>query len=193
MKVELLIKPSQEDMVQIVALREHVWFNEEKLDRATAREIGLIVEDTFDKTAFHYIVRNDGTIVASARLTIHTSIHDVPDTSIYKNFVFHAPSPIGAFSRAVVTKTFQTFSIGGLLNLARYRKAQEIGCSTLIASARPKQAEILSVLGFEVLGRANMLADYSRWATEFELITLVCHLTPLLVPSASTPKMIEKI
>ena len=129
------------------------------------------------KLSFHFIVRYEGTIVAAARLTLHTSIGEVPAASVYRDFVFQAPSPIGTFGRAVVTGAFRMYGLGTLLDLARYRKAQKIGCNTLITYAHPTRVEILSTLGFEVLGHANMSA-YPRWPEEFERVALICCLTP---------------
>ncbi len=176
MKVELLTLPSKEDMVQIVNLREQVWCDEEGLDRTAARDVGLTIEDKLDTDALHFIVRNEGTIVASARLTLHESLSQVPAASVYRDLAIQAPPPIGALGRTVVTLPFRAYGLGALLDLARHRTAKRIECKTLLTYAHPSRVETLSLLGFKVLGYVNMSA-YPDWPADFERVALKCDLT----------------
>ncbi|MCP4539985.1 MAG: GNAT family N-acetyltransferase [Chloroflexi bacterium] len=176
MKVELLISPSKEEMAQIVNLREQVWCDEEGLDRTAARDVGLAIEDKLDADALHFIVRNEGTVVACARLTLHKSPSQVPAASVYRDLAIQATPPIGALGRSVVTLPFRAHGLGALLDLARYRKAKRIGCKTLLTYAHPSRVETLSLLGFKVMGHVNMSA-YPDWPAEFERVALKCNLT----------------
>lgn len=176
MKVELLISLSKEEMAQITDLREQVWCHEEGLDKAVARDVGLTVEDKLDAKAYHFIIRNKGTMMASARLTVHMNLSEVPAAAVYRDLAIQALPPIGAFGRSVVVSAFRAQGVGALLDLARFRKAKQIGCKTLITYAHPNRVEMLTLLGFEIIGDANMSA-YPGWPAELKRVALKCSLT----------------
>ncbi len=181
-----MVRPDPESMSRIVDLRERVICDEEGLGRTAARKVGLIVEDALDASAFHFVVRHEEAIVAAARLTLHENMNEVPATRVYDDFALESPAPIGAFGRAVVTKVFRSYGLGALLDLARYRKAQQTGCNTLVTYAHPWRAGMLSELGFRVLGRVNMPALYPGWPKEFERVAMLCRLAPCAFVSPGT-------
>jgi GNAT superfamily N-acetyltransferase len=175
MKVEILISPGKDVIHEIIGLRERVWISEEGLDRRAASAIGVTVEDKLDKSAIHFVVRDGGDLVGSARVSVHEDLHDVPASSVYRSLPFQALPPIGVFGRCVVLPDYRTNGVGAMLDLARFRKAAEVGCHTLLAYAHPERVETLGMLGFEPIDCSEM-PPHSQWPAGIKRVALKCSL-----------------
>ena len=139
----------------ILRLRVRVW--------APQMPVALTVDDVaddFELSARHWGVFHGENLVASARLSIHQQIKDVPEAScLIGVFSDSPPAPIGFLSRLVVAPEYRRCGLGHQLDAIRICAAEKAGCQSLLAlvfdvsgEARLRQ---LSSFGFTAQGRGH--------------------------------------
>jgi predicted GNAT family N-acyltransferase len=111
--------------------------------------------DEFDRSARHWAVFDHGVLVASARLTTHSALAEVPDAESYLG-VFQEPpaAPIGSLNRLVVHPSARGQGLSKRLDLVRLEAAEKMGCRSVIVSTAsgPHRVNQLIGWGFELIG-----------------------------------------
>ena len=111
--------------------------------------------DEFDRSARHWAVFDNGILVASARLTMHHSLAELPDAESYVG-VFREPpaAPIGSLNRLVVHPSARRQGLSKRLDLVRLEAAEKMGCRSVILSTAsgPHRVRQLIGWGFELIG-----------------------------------------
>src|SRR5262245_56852563 len=89
--------------------------------------------DDFELAARHWCIFHDGEPVASARMSVHHRIEEVPDAVIYEG-VFATPPvpPIASFNRLVVYPDHRGRGHSRKLDEARLKAACSHGCRSVI-------------------------------------------------------------
>ncbi|MEL4896308.1 GNAT family N-acetyltransferase [Crocosphaera sp. Alani8] len=111
--------------------------------------------DEHDQHAFHWVVMNDeNELIASARLSIHNNIADLPDFNEIQGLITELPKPIAMMSRLVVSPTYQRLGISQKIDLARLQKAKQMGIQSLVLQVPHYRRKSIEKLGFKCLGKA---------------------------------------
>ncbi|MHA3772566.1 GNAT family N-acetyltransferase [Verrucomicrobiota bacterium sgz303538] len=162
----LEFSPADQDLLDEVGrLRVRAW----ETEAPEAAEMSTWL-DTFDADARHWVVLRDDVPVASARLSVHSQIGEVPDSESYAGlFPETLSSPIGSMNRLVVHPSARGLGLSKQLDLIRLRTAKEMGCRSVILSTAsgPKRVKQLVGWGFEMLGYGPRFANPP-----------LCYLTP---------------
>ena len=114
--------------------------------------------DEFDQIARHWAFLRDGQPVAAARLSVHCSINDVPDSENYTGLFSEPPqAPIASFNRLVVDPTVRGMGLSEQLDRLRLDVAEAMQCQCVVlsTSAGPRRVTHLVKLGFAVVGQGN--------------------------------------
>jgi len=140
-----------EDLLeQIGRLRVEAWKTE--APSAAGMETWL---DEYDRSARHWAVFDGGVLLASARLTTHSTFAEVPDAESYLG-VFREPPPplIGSLNRLVVHPSARGRGLSKRLDLVRLEAAENMGCRSVILSTAsgPHRVQQLIGWGFERIG-----------------------------------------
>ncbi len=139
---------SQYNTLKVIgAFRYHVWQTE-----GFHLSDDCIWIDKYDSVATHWVVCQNNRIVGSARLTIHASIDDVPNTNDFTKLSYYYVPPIASLNRLVVCPTSRGKGIASWLDEQRIEKAHELGANTIIGTVPAKRVKALAILGFVEIG-----------------------------------------
>lgn len=111
--------------------------------------------DDFDWAARHWVVLDGSKIVASARMSIHSSIDEVPESEVYANvFPNSLAPPIASINRLVVHPDYRGLDLGKKLDLMRVNAAISSGCRCVIGETPSGEGRVkqLEGVGFIRLG-----------------------------------------
>jgi GNAT superfamily N-acetyltransferase len=114
--------------------------------------------DKWDETALHWAFFLEGVPVAAARMSVHSSIEDVPDAESLNGVFSVAPTaPIASFNRLVVAPPFRGNGLSKKLDKVRVETAEELGCRSIVlgTTSGEKRIKQLISLGFEVVGQGE--------------------------------------
>ena len=114
--------------------------------------------DDFDAVGRHWVVVEDGAVIAAARLTIHGRLAEVPNAEIYRGVLpDDMPGPLGVFNRLVVAPDHAGRRLSQALDRVRVEAARRAGCRVLIGETFAGLSRInqLEAAGFEVVGDAG--------------------------------------
>ena len=140
-----------EDLLEkIGALRVEAW----KSEAPSAAEMGTWV-DAFDETARHWAVFDHGVLLASARLTTHGSLAEVPDAEAYLGMFREPPAaPVASLNRLVVHPSARGQGLSKRLDLVRLEAAENLGCQSVILSTASGTYRVRQLIGwgFELIG-----------------------------------------
>lgn len=149
-------------------LRIIAWEKEGIIPDLIAKKVWL---DELDKSAIHWILLEDEKLVASARMTLHNSVAEVPYSEMFAKFdLSHLKSPVAALNRLVVNPKYKGEGIARQLDIARIETAKEIGIKTIIGEAVPWRVEPLLELGFKFVGQIGDIKEIP--GVELTLITM---------------------
>jgi predicted GNAT family N-acyltransferase len=114
----LEISPTDKAMLEEIGrLRIRAWATE--IPEASTMEKWL---DSFDPSSRHWIIKQGDILIASARLSVHESVNQVPDRDSYKGMFRQAPpSPIVSFNRLVVAPSSRGLGLSRRLLIAAQR------------------------------------------------------------------------
>src|ERR1700677_84161 len=116
--------PDEDLLEKIGALRVEAW----KTEAPSAADMGTWL-DEFDRSARHWAVFDDGVLLASARLTTHASLTDVPESESYLGMFREPPAaPVGSLNRLVVHPSARGQGLSKRLDLVRLEAAGKMGC-----------------------------------------------------------------
>lgn len=144
-----LIHPIDSVLLEAIGrLRAQVWRAEDEMTMKIFGDADIWT-DPVDSQAYHWVVYLRGELVASARLSIHASIADAPNSEAFLDFGIQAKGPIASINRLVVAKSTRGLGIARALDLARLNKAKELGAHTVLAvPAGHQRRQSLAKLGY---------------------------------------------
>jgi len=140
----------------IYKLRAEVWMGE-----GISAEIFPfgVWQDDCDKHAKHWVVFNKGQVIASARLSVHQSLKDVPNSKLYEGLSIKTLIPIASINRLVVRRDFRGIGLGKKLDLIRLYTASQLGCHTVVAycvkASGEERIRSLKRRGFKIISPDN--------------------------------------
>lgn len=144
---------SADDLAAIYRLRVAAW-------RSRTDYFPDIAEwqDAYDSIGHHWAVRDNGQIVAAARLTIHDRLADTPSSEIYDGVLpADLAGPIAVMTRLVVARSHGGLRLSRALDLARIEHARASGCRHMLGATfagRPR-LNAVTELGFRVVGTSG--------------------------------------
>jgi GNAT superfamily N-acetyltransferase len=142
-----------------------------------AKDLTSMIDD-FDQIARHWAVLKDGQLAASARLSVHATLEDVPDPENYENvFPEHPPSPIASFNRLVIDPSVRGTGISSQLDLIRLEAAEAMGCRCAVGATSAGERRVTQMLraGFVAVGIGNRDL-HSPWSYLPPPMVLICYL-----------------
>lgn len=149
-----------EELPAIAALRAKVWGGQDEypVKLKTAQDWTHEV----DFRSHHWVVRNaDSTICASARLSIHEHLIDVPeDVGRYlEPFELNYGSPFGLIARLVIDPGSRGKGLAKKLDQIRLREAKKLGAKWVLALPVHYRVKALQAIGFVHLGVSPISFD----------------------------------
>ena len=114
--------------------------------------------DPTDKGAIQWVVLYGGVLVASARLSVHSRIEDVPEAEIFLPVFKRIPAPpFGSINRLAVHPQYRGTGLARVLDTIRLKTAWELGCQSILAEtiSGPRRIDQLLDLGFEIVGTSK--------------------------------------
>lgn len=157
---------------EIYDLRVEAW---ESSDR-----IGTINRTTFpngwieeiDEKAFHFVVLDEtDKIVASARISLHNSLDELPYPTAFKNFQLPVDRPFAFYSRLVVSPNSRSHFYFKKLDQIRITFLMEKKIQFALATCSDKRLRSMLDVGFTVLGKTTI--DYAEIGEEKALILML--------------------
>jgi hypothetical protein len=108
------------------------------------------MHDEFDDTAMHWGVFNeDMDLVASARMSIHREVSELPDRYLISD-IWHLdlPAPIASLNLLSVASGYRRNGIAAEMDRVRVARAKRIGCKCICATAHGDRERKLMADGF---------------------------------------------
>lgn len=116
--------------------------------------------DYLDKEARQWTVRDNGKLIATARLTFHPTLEDgYRDAALWKEVGVPIPLPTCDLGRLVVLVAYRGRGIAQELNKIRIQAAKDMGAKSIIVTASEGNAKLLRKLGFFDIGRIVEFED----------------------------------
>lgn len=112
--------------------------------------------DEHDHHAFHWAIRINSKIIAAARLCVHNSLNELPDSGFFVDITEEIEAPIATLNRLVVHPDYQKQGLSRLLDKVRFDKAAELKCRSIIVVGPGYRINSLAKQGFKVVGNANL-------------------------------------
>jgi GNAT superfamily N-acetyltransferase len=139
---------------QVGELRIIAWKAEGELPYFAPRT-GVWLDD-HDSHGTIWAVQDGNTLIASARLCIHTAVRDLPDPECFNGFEDSIQLPVASLTRLVVHPDYRRQGLAALLDSTRLTYAESAGCKSVV-SATHVQSRIKQLLtsGFKNSGIAN--------------------------------------
>ena len=135
--------------------------------------------DDFDLIGRHWAFLSDGVPIASARLTIHSSLGEVPAREDFLGLLpADLPLPVASLNRLVVDPGFRGLKLGPSLDEIRLKAAEEMGCLSAIGStvSGERRVDQLLAAGFQLVGSTGLLNQSPLLREMPPAITLFCRL-----------------
>jgi len=109
------------------------------------------IEDA-DCVGKHFAILHKEKVVASARMTFHTTLESVPYYDLLLNHELpYLKFPIASINRLVVHPDFRRKGFSNILDLARINSCLENKINHIIAQPQDIRVEPLQKLGFEII------------------------------------------
>jgi GNAT superfamily N-acetyltransferase len=132
---------------EIFRFRAAVWAGEEWLNKHQNR---ARLADGYEGRARHWVVRQDGQLVAAARLSFHDRVEDVPDFEFFPTgFSITILPPIASINRLVVHPAHRLQGIATILDQLRIQIARQSGANVILGQFPPYRVRRLCKLGFK--------------------------------------------
>lgn len=146
-------------MNDIGGFRVKTWRNEKGVDPIFFSKDTWT--DEIDENARHWIITKNKRIVASARLSFHENIEDVPyaDFLKFEHRILFQSSPVASINRLVVDPEFRGRGFAKLLDLERIKVTQEFGIKEIVAFPQQSRLEPLEKLGFKLISQLNNIPE----------------------------------
>jgi len=138
---------------EIGRLRVAVWNHDQPQIRSDLVKEGMWL-DTLDfrPNAEHWVIRHEGRIVASCRISFHISADEVPDSDVMAKYAHSDATLYSSINRLVIHPDHHKKGLRNVLDLIRVYSAKQKNSSQLFAYAvGEKRCQTLMNLGFEKL------------------------------------------
>jgi len=110
--------------------------------------------DEYDEIALHWIMLKEKFLMASARISIHPELSEIPwadNTTVYD--MSFLKSPVASINRLVVHPDFRGRGLTRYLDRIRIDTAKKMGVKTIIAEPVLIRINSLIDLGFKYVGK----------------------------------------
>jgi hypothetical protein len=108
--------------------------------------------DRHDAEAWHCLVHHEGVPVAAGRLTVHSDLDDLPESTSFTPYVRQMRVPLGIASRLVVRPDCQRRGHAARIIVHRLVLAAELDLLEVWSETRRPQVHGLIRHGYEVVG-----------------------------------------
>jgi GNAT superfamily N-acetyltransferase len=148
--LSLLDDPRQIDA--ICRLRARVW----RVANGIAQNAfpDGVWRDPYDDLAVHWMVHDEGRLIAAARLLLHERIEDAIEAFQYARYAIRWQGLIAAPDHVVVCPSAQGRGIASLLLAAQEEMARADGATFAIRQASPRMVQLLVRRGWRLHGPA---------------------------------------
>ena len=125
-------------------------------------------EDPWDAVGLHFVVKEEGQLIAASRLSIHTESREVPGYPMLAHYFLDQPPsfPIAVFKHLVVHPEYLRRKLANTMDEARTSAAREKGCAMILADAHGFRVRSLQKRGFKILGPLIPVEGLSWMETE---------------------------
>ena len=120
---------------EIGQLRFNVWKHENSINEELFPDKCWV--DSLDCKAYHWVAtdRKSGAIIASSRLTLHSSLDDdYRDVQLWKRAKKHLPMPTTDLGRLIVHPDYRGRGIAQILNQLRVEYAKILGAKSVMVT-----------------------------------------------------------
>ena len=122
------------------------------------------LDDGHDGHAIHFLVLSEETVIAAARLCIHTHLPNVSELHLCRTLdIAKYPGPYGCLNRLVVDARFRGRGLAAMLDRMRVETAETLECRTIIASWNPhsgdRRRQALQAQGFMTTSNNKPMPD----------------------------------
>ncbi|MBO9572756.1 MAG: hypothetical protein J7497_11210 [Chitinophagaceae bacterium] len=142
---------------QILELRESS--RRDKDPRLSQQLFPAGMYDEFDDTSMHWgIFDDENNLIASARLSVHREISELPDRFLFADiWDKELPAPIASLNRLSVATAYRRQGISAQMDTIRLNKAKRIGCRSICGTTHGKRSQKFLEDGFH-LHHSNLLS-----------------------------------
>lgn len=146
-------------MLEIGKFRIHGWKNEEGINQIFfSRDYWI---DPLDQRSYHWIITDNDTIVASARLSLHTSLDEVPYANLLRpeHRVHFENKMIGSINRLVVDPAYRGLGLSKLLDEVRIERARAQKAEVIIAFPQLVRLVPMTRKGFKLIEQLENIPE----------------------------------
>lgn len=141
-----------EELNRIGKFRYDLWDKETIIDKSLFP--GGVWLEELDFSVKHWIAveKETNEIVAVARLSIHDTLQETPDGSLWVEKDYNLSGPIGYICKLGCSSSVRGLGIGKRMNEIRMDAARILGANSMIVTASPSNSSILFKLGWKDTG-----------------------------------------
>lgn len=155
-----LIEVSYPDrLMEIGRFRIKAWQNEQGVNPIFfSRDVWI---DVVDQHAFHWIITKNDEIVASARLSIHESLEDVPYAELLntEQSAGFQNCCVASINRLVVLPEYRGIGLSSILDNIRIERAIQQKAACMIAFPQLSRLKTLGRRGFELIAQLENIPE----------------------------------
>ncbi|AWB68724.1 hypothetical protein C2869_21020 [Saccharobesus litoralis] len=104
-----------------------------------------------DELAWHWLSSVEGQVIASARLSIHNSLSDLPEGELYKGLDDLYPQKIASFNRLIVDEGYRGLGVAANLVQCRIEQAAYLGAKSIALDCPQHRVKAMQQVGFETV------------------------------------------
>ncbi|NOQ34737.1 MAG: GNAT family N-acetyltransferase [Methylococcaceae bacterium] len=152
---ESYIKPKL--LAEISQLRQRVW---QEFHEHSAKAFNNVWLGEIDHKAYIWCIFHQQQLVGSGRMSLHSTLEQIPDSFVFKGLEDFYPPLIASFNRLVIAPEFTRRGLAKFLMQSRLQKAFELGTRAVAIEAPLWRVPALQSLGFEHLKSTYSIRDY---------------------------------
>lgn len=146
----VLLDPSR--LQEIYDLRVVAWENSSNPSSINRTNYPNGLSEAIDSSATHFIVEHNARIVASARVSFHAALEELPYPHVFQGYNLPATKRFAFFSRLVVLPDYRGRGLSKLLDSIRLDLIASSSASYTLATCSEFRLDPLLSLGFSILG-----------------------------------------
>ena len=172
MSGEPILLTDKSRLQEIYDLRVAAWEASERATSVNRKAYPGGWAEELDMDAFHFVIFNEhNLIVASARISLHKSIEELPCAASFKSFILPEDRPFAFYSRLVVSPDYRSSFFFKKLDQIRVEFLAKRQIPFAIATCTEKRLKTILRLGFKILGKTKV--QYSDVGEENAMILLL--------------------
>lgn len=153
---------------ELYAFRARVWTAEGAAPTAFPQGVWY---DPLDDTRLHWVVIDEGRIVAGASLGFHDSLAEVEEAEAYTSVPTPPPGIVASPVRVVVDAAYRSRGLASRLLTTQDETSRDAGAVISVRQASPAMARLLTRLGWRDHGPAP--ADPRFPNTTFDVMSIL--------------------